>query len=567
MMKDDSGKFAVKKRINVIYTLQEEGFNGKDILSGAESNVLFNPRGEGLGKRWRGSVFFVISLSLLILFSSMVYAQANNAGQPITSPQTTVCCEKTKPGAWCQNTRQENCDSSFRATPTSCDATSFCTLGFCYDSQEGTCAEKTPQKVCEISGGVWTGGEINPPQCEMGCCVLGDQAALVSLVRCKRLSSFFGLQTDYRKNIKDENACIDIARSQDKGACVFESDFQKTCKLATRQECLGGNTTNKFHKDFLCTAEELGTICGPTTRTTCVDGKDEVYFVDTCGNPANVYDASRINDKAYWNKIVPKEKSCGFNAQGGNANAQGCGNCDYFLGSRCKKFESGKDTKRPSSGDFICRDLSCKKTYDGNSYRNGEAWCITDGKAGNGEDAVGSKYVRHMCVASEEIIEPCADFRQEVCIQDQIKTDKGVFQQAGCRANRWQECVFQDNKEDCENFDKRDCRWLEGLKIVNGTKQGSCVPDVPPGLTFWEEGEAKQICSQGSTRCVVEFEKGLFSSEKCVNNCECLEPSWIDEKMMGCNAVGDCGSKANYIGKETTGGFTTTTTKAKAKKK
>lgn len=497
------------------------------------------------------------------LFSVFVYAQANR-DNPV-SPQTVVCCEKTKQGAWCQNTKPENCDASFRSTPTSCDSTSFCTLGFCYDSQEGVCAEKTPQKVCEINGGVWRGGLETPPQCEMGCCVLGDQAALVTLVRCKRLSSFFGLQTDYRKNIRDEAACIDIARSQEKGACVFESDFQKTCKFSTRQECFGENkTSTSFHKDFLCTAEELGTVCGQTDRTTCVEGKDEVYFMDTCGNPANIYDASKVQDKVYWNKIVSKEGSCG--AGSGNANSAGCGNCDYFLGSICKRYDSSKDTRRATYGDHICRDLSCKKTYDGNNYRHGESWCITDGKAGKGEDAVGSRYVRHYCVASEEIIESCADFRQEVCVQGKITTDKGDFQQAGCRANRWQECVFQDNEEDCENIDKRDCRWLEGLQIGNGSLEGSCVPDVPPGLKFWEEGESAQICSQASTECVVKFEQGLFESEKCEKNCECLEESWITDKMKGCNAMGDCGSKSNFIGKKTEGGYTTTTTKVKAKK-
>jgi hypothetical protein len=33
--------------------------------------------------------------------------------------------------------------------------------------------------------------------------------------------------------------------------------------------------------------------CGKTTNTVCVEGKDEVYFVDSCGNVANIYDASK----------------------------------------------------------------------------------------------------------------------------------------------------------------------------------------------------------------------------------------------------------------------------------
>lgn len=496
-------------------------------------------------------IFFLILVSLLL---ASVYAQDSN-NKPITSPETIVCCEKTKQGAWCQNTRLDNCDQNLRYTPTSCDATSFCSLGYCYDSQEGTCAEKTPQKVCEINGGVWMAGEETPPQCEMGCCVLGDQAALVSLVRCKKLSSFFGLQTDYRKNIKDEVACIDIARSQEKGACVYESDFQKTCKFTTRQGCSGNATSTTFHKDYLCTAEELGTICGPTDRTTCVEGKDEVYFIDTCGNPANIYDASRLNDKTYWNKVIPKANSCGANTIGGNANSPGCGNCDYFLGSYCRAYDSGKDTRKPSYGDNICRDLSCKKTYDGNDYRHGEAWCITDGATGDGKDTVGSRYVRHMCVASEEIIEPCADFRSEVCIQDKITTDKGDFQQAGCRANRWQDCYQQIWKADCENTDKRDCRWLAGtiISAKNSTAKGdkgTCLPQVPPGLKFYEDGEAKSICSQASQKCVVTYEEKVLSGKKCIENCDCLDDTFAQEANILCNAVGDCGIKSNFVGRE-----------------
>ena len=41
-----------------------------------------------------------------------------------------------------------------------------------------------------------------------------------------------------------------------------------------------------------------------TKETTCIEGKDEVYFKDSCGNIANIYDSSKINDKGYWNKVI-----------------------------------------------------------------------------------------------------------------------------------------------------------------------------------------------------------------------------------------------------------------------
>jgi len=190
-------------------------------------------------------------------------------------------------------------------------------------------------------------GENLPAQCSLGCCLIGDQAAFVTQVRCKKLSSFYGLETNFRTDIQDETSCIAQAQATDKGACVFEREFERTCQFTTRGECnqlsVGGETgiTNvttdvTFHENFLCSAEDLGTNCGPSENTICLETKDEVYFVDTCGNTANIYDASKINEKSYWRMIIPKEESCGFGNSDANGNDASCGNCDYFSGSICK---------------------------------------------------------------------------------------------------------------------------------------------------------------------------------------------------------------------------------------
>ena len=491
-------------------------------------------------------IFILLAMNLVILIG-IVAAQ-----------EVSYCCEKTKTGVWCQDESKDKCDANYRMTPSSCETTSFCKLGYCYDSQEGLCAENTPQKTCEESGGVWNDGAQGvPPQCELGCCVLGNQASFVSLVRCKKLSASLGLTTDFRTDVNSEISCIALAQAQDEGACVFESDFQRTCKFTTRQECTEKNAT--FYKDFLCSAEDLGTICGPTEKTTCVKGKDEVYFVDSCGNPANIYDASRISDKSYWKKVVKKEESCGFNSN--NANSAGCGNCDYLGGTMCKQYDRNKDSTRPRYGESICRDLSCKDTYNGNDYRHGESWCVYDGETGGGKDSVGSRQWRHICISGEEVLEPCADFRNYICIEDSIETAQGKFSQAGCRVNRWQYCIAQDNKDDCENTDQRDCVWKEGIRLGNSSS-GTCFPDFTPGFKFWEQ-ESASICGQASKQCVATFEKKIGSSNKCVDNCECLEQSWIDESNLACNLIGDCGSKKNYLGVLTTGGFETSVKKGK----
>jgi len=507
---------------------------------------------------------------LILIISTFAFAYMIYSATEVSAQTADYCCEKTNYGAWCQNTKQENCKEGFRKVPTSCDATSYCKEGCCYDSSEGLCMENTPQRVCNDKNGTWAdSAECEIPQCNLGCCVLDNQAAFVTLTRCKKLSSLYGLATDFRTGVQDEVSCIAITQAQDKGACVYEEEFTRTCKFTTRESCkniasTGNLTEPEFFKDYLCSAEELATNCGPSSETICVGGKDEVYFKDTCGNPANIYDASKIKEPSYWKKIMGKAESCGYGKD--NAGSKDCGNCDYYLGSICKKAERGKSA---TYGENICKDLNCYKTSDGDK-KHGESWCSYDGNTGKGSDAVGSRQVRHLCVAGEEILEPCADFRQENCIEGKTAIPSGSFQESACRVNRWKDCVKQEEKEDCENTDKRDCFWIEGVSFTRAKEanteqsggviglvyggKGGCVPDVPPGLKFWAEEEAEGICKIASAQCIVVYEKGLFGSKKCIENCECLEESWAGKMNQVCAALGDCGAYVNYVGKFTDDG-------------
>ena len=444
--------------------------------------------------------------------------------------EVSYCCEKTIEGAWCQNAGEEKCDNEYRKVPASCEATSYCKLGCCYDSQEGTCMENTPEIVCDSGGGVWeSSSDCSIPQCELGCCLIGDQAAFVTQTRCKKLSALYGLETNFRTDITNEISCIASAMPDVKGACIYEEDYAKTCRFLSKKECseLSAGNATKFHEGFLCSAEILGTNCGASKKTTCVEGRDEVYFVDTCGNLANIYDASKINSKEYWTNIYEKGESC--NPGSSNANSVSCGNCDYYLGSTCKDYKSAG--KKATYGDNICRDLSCK--HDRKNYKHGETWCANS----NGVDKSlpGSRHFRLVCYNGEVSVEPCADFRQETCIESDIDG----FKTAACRVNMWQDCVSQDKKKDCENTDRRDCKWVKDI----------CVPLYAPGFNFWEtEGDAESLCSMANTECVVKYEKKLTGSKKCVENCECLGDSWEDEKNKMCISIGDCGAKTNYLG-------------------
>ncbi len=507
-----------------------------------EKRIKKEKEGEIVNRKIR-MVIMIMMVGLAVIMSINFTIGAETVG----TLEATVCCEKTQSGLYCQNVPSSECASDSQQVPTACESTSFCRPGVCYDSIEGTCSDNTPQLVCNKEDGTWS--EESPAQCGLGCCVLGDQAAFVTLVRCKKLSGFLGLETSYNQGITDEVSCVLSVANQDKGACVFESEFERNCKYITRSDC-NDIDGSEFNIGKLCSAPELGTICGPTKQTTCVPGKDEVYFVDSCGNPGNVYDSSKVNDEDdYWANVYDKSEACNPGSE--NANSAGCGNCNYLLGSTCR--DSDVAGGRATYGDNICADLNCKDTSNGQSYKHGESWCVYDdeGSFDESDNSVGSRFYKHICINGEEVLEQCADFRQEECVEDKIETSVGDFAQAACRVNRWQDCVAQVDKDDCENTDRRDCVWQDGavnVAVVNRSQKGICLPLNTPGIKFWEGEEAQSICAQGNAQCVVSFEKGLFGDEECVSNCDCLTDKWEKQHADICVAFGDCGPKINWQG-------------------
>ena len=67
------------------------------------------------------------------------------------------CCEVTNDGEWCVYTDEDNCDSRYSSTSTSCEQTSYCAVGTCYSSDTGSCYENTPRSTCEAEEGTtWT---------------------------------------------------------------------------------------------------------------------------------------------------------------------------------------------------------------------------------------------------------------------------------------------------------------------------------------------------------------------------------------------------------------------------
>jgi len=571
-----------------------------------------------------------ILLSILVIF---FLALAIN----LVDSQTSYCCEKTVEGAWCQNEEADKCNSNFRKAPTSCEATSYCKLGTCIDNQEGICLPNTPQRVCEENNGYWENKPLDEiSQCQLGCCLIGDQSSFVTQTRCKALASNYGLEADYRGNIQDEVQCIASANPHVKGACVYEEDFVNKCKFTTKKECQSRSPTSleeeetfldsirnnepeeetpvrevRFHEGFLCSAESLGTICGPSEETTCE--KERVYFLDTCGNLANIYDASKVNDGNYWTYVRNVDESCGYDDLGGNKESKTCGNCDYYSGSICKPHRQA-NSPIPTYGDYICASLDCKDSdfskENGRDPQHGERWCVTN----TGEDlefnVPGTEHFVFECRDGEvEVYDECSvgEFRGMMCLEDEVNG----FKNARCGINQWRDCLEQETEEECLDSEIRDCNWIEGYSILKNDEgrerkledleeekvYASCVPKFSPAFDFWKpETQAVEWCSVASDVCIVEFEVGVFRNrknledasqktkiKKCVRNCYCLEgydgkdaqekfldilgkeewtkhtekddyfdsyEDWISTMSSICSSVGDCGTTENYLGKE-----------------
>ncbi|MCX6748185.1 MAG: hypothetical protein NT076_01125 [Candidatus Pacearchaeota archaeon] len=459
--------------------------------------------------------------------------------------------------AGCQNTSVTNCDNL-----------ASCKLGCCYNGNQGICSSNSLKLSCS-SPSLWQ----EKPSCDIldcrrGCCILGEKAEFVTEKGCQYLSQYYGLQFNFRSNLNQE-ACIRL--SQVRGACLTSAG----CKIVTEAECfrLTGLTSN-FYNNSLCTNPSLNTGCQKTSQTRCVDGKDEVYFVDSCGNLANIYDASKLNNADYWNRIYNKTESCGKNLANINSD---CGNCDYSRGSKCSV----------ETGTAKCQDLSCKdapwvvdnlgKIIKTKTRANGEAWCVYDGSVGNETDIVGSRHWRYGCVDRNVLIEPCDDFRQEVCgkiVDNKTFETTQDSEQVRCEDNRWRECLkvtaevyapgtsddvkkaktlFAElEKVDARNNIRKKCSEIGQCDYYELTLKKTpivpmCLPKFPGGLDFWNNNSnSKETCSIATNLPYIGTCTKITKCG-CVSGCECGTEKWLEEANKICASMGDCGAYVNIV--------------------
>lgn len=486
----------------------------------------------------------------LIIFFTAIFLVATLNFISADGIEYDQCCELANNGAQCVSVPFSECAGNF--APTSCDSVLSCQKGVCVNVGSGECVENTPKSVCENSGGLFKDEAIhNIPECQKGCCILGQDSLFSTEIACKEAASKEGLSFSFREDITNSNECLSLSFAEEEGACVVKTEFETKCKRTTGKNCKSENSGAEFYQGKLCTADELKTDCTKSKKTTCY--KDDVYYLDTCGNRANVFNSAKYNDPLssdYWTYIKEPLDICSPVSGGSNA-AKTCGNCDYFSSTKCRSPQSGDPDPQNQQANFknICGDLKCK--YKGKDYQNTESWCAQtpgtpwkeggpgiktnlDGTYIASKDELfdpikynlpGSRYVVLECYEGETLEVPCKDQREQVCKQYEQQGRTNAF----CEVNNPRSCFLtkSQTKDECNKLP--DCYWLSGdSPIIKGhadegavwsvteddvaekglnagrfpddereQKQGSCVPLFAPGNDFWtEKGQAYCMMSK-----------------------------------------------------------------------
>jgi hypothetical protein len=512
------------------------------------------------------------------------------------------CCLEAKDGSICQE--MNTADSSLckkELLGTSCSTVNECQKGCCYDSSNGECAFNSPKEQCLENGGNWNyEPTCRIQQCILGCCILGENAQTSTYKECVNSAKRFNFEINFQA-LDSDGSCNSKIGLDKTGACVIpSSDYsgENDCKITLKRNCQTGGGV--FHENYLCTSKKLDTNCFKAKNTTCLQDKDEIYYVDSCGNPANIYDASKYDDENYWEQTISKELSC-------SSSDENCGNCNYKSGSFCQEYRKNKDEK-PEMGNYVCRDLNCK-TADG-IKKHGESWCVSDYPFNETVFPVGTRQYRAVCMNGEIRVEPCADFNQEICVEKELRDNTKT--EAKCQVNPWRSCLFANDKstgaeikEECEkneycilfnDYYSNRTSWNETLAANPSDlllrsdgqilasfdynmpieQQGAanantrdlngilphCVPKFAPGFVFWKETqdnnyggsyiESKYICNIGNFNCISPKTRGCSLTSGFLSNVVCWGTfglwglignpscsSWSDEQNWECNINGE----------------------------
>ncbi len=472
-----------------------------------------------------GEIFLLVVMTFSFSYFSADFVSAER--------NPNVCCKITNDGRYCQGVTKDECAGEFVSA--NCRETSFCRFGCCVDEDRGIYVDSA-QANCENT--FIESACVNIPEAKKGCCIIGDRTIWGTEQECEWRAG--NLEHEFRQNL-DQVSCS-LFTNKEVGACVLGDG----CKFVSGDKCL--SSQGKFYQGYLCTAPELNTSCKMTRKTKCFPGLDEVYFVDSCGNRANIYDASKVDDVDYWTRVVSKEDSCVLDL---DDNQKTCGNCNRFESTICA---SGlQDGFNPSIGDYYCKDNSC--LFGGKTYQNGESWCVYEGKIGDGDDVPGSTHWRYVCNQGVIDVKACSDDRSQICVHaDTVDNETGevIWSNAYCRMNDYRDCLVynklepEEKKERCE--ENVDCDW-RSFRLSEHTTIDFCSPRYPRGWDLTNDErrqDAIGTCGIASQKCTIIYVKGLDFKYHCKGNCECRNEEFTQQMNEWCRSLGDCGMSVNY---------------------
>ena len=499
---------------------------------------------------------------------------------PLTSAASdsdTVCCKVA--GIECHTATRGECENEDGTSyDESCNTVASCVSGCCYDATTGDLSTSVLEENCV--DGEWNGDD---PLCEttygttLGCCAdAGSYFESKTEQWCYHYSKNYGSGNDptWTSELSDV-ACIALRSLEKEGACVNDDG---SCTFTTGSECQGNTQT--FNENFLCSAGSvINSICGmpdpKNIKTTYVEGKSGVYFLDNCSQPANIYDNSNISNPNYWTKIISPSKSCGATSNDGNLESTDCGNCNVNKGTSHAK-ESSEDIAE--IGDYYCGDVNCYFDYNNDgtneTFLPSSSWCMYDGVVGNGNDIVGSSHWRYYCDLGEIKIELCnADpYRSYICTGGEYSANEIMY--AKCEPNSWQTCLnlnaenltLEELTTKCNN--NPVCEMTEvnlGGKYFNFS---FCTPSYPPGLdvgivdNILEGIDTDTICDMGDFTCSVPTEPQGVGSGGIDGGCmyakdpdtgelvnvNCTSKEFLEQMNDFCRSLGDCGLSVNING-------------------
>lgn len=503
-------------------------------------------------------IFLVVTMS--VAFSFLVHEA--DKGLVSASDFVSTCLESNN-GEICQEFPRDSCDSQCAESciSNSRDNVAECELGTCYNPVEGDCLTNSPKKYCEDFGGQWNDDEMgNIPECQLGCCLTGEQAYFSTEQKCRRIKETTGILTEFKPEINNELSCWATARTQTEGACILG---EGVCRFVTQTKC--SQLRGDFYDGFLCSHPDLETGCEKQISASCIEGEDEVYWIDSCGNKENIYEGSLQNEKdRSWNngRVLSKADSCELTEDSFGK----CGNCNLLGDSTVCGEKTFSEKLIDAEQEVVCRDASCIDN-EGNRRESGESWCYYQGavdpdKGDRGYlrsvSTPGSRHFRMWCHEGEIFNVSCGERRDGICEEATIEDFEGdKISNAICRTNTADLCINYNSDKD-DGMDK--CEENPDCYVKRIDTDGAnldfrfCVPKYPKGFNLDDNSEyAKEICGIASLECKAAKIKRVGRDKW--KNKGCIKSTFTKQMNDFCMSLGDCGASVNYVGEFSDAGY------------